>query len=78
MMEKETISDYRKVRQELEYLGVEYKTFQLKENRPFRVIAATAKYQFKRYTPQIIPMEMPMQRLQLLLKISSSTTSFNP
>lgn len=38
MMEKETISDYRKVRQELEYLGVEYKTFQLKENRPFRVV----------------------------------------
>lgn len=37
-MEKETISDYRKMRQELEYLGVEYKTFQLKENRPFRVV----------------------------------------
>lgn len=26
------------MRQELEYLGVEYKTFQLKENRPFRVV----------------------------------------
>ncbi|KAK2580368.1 hypothetical protein KPH14_001000 [Odynerus spinipes] len=37
-IQPETTSDYRKIRQKLEQLGIEYNTFQLKEDRPFRVV----------------------------------------